>query len=74
MMEPQRRRQLPIFPVASMSKPIGSTIVTALVSAGLADWDDRVADLHPSFEMSDPWVTHEEPVSRLHSAGNTAMD
>jgi CubicO group peptidase (beta-lactamase class C family) len=48
-----------VFPIASMSKPVGSTVVAALVSAGLADWDDRVADLIPGFELSDPWVTHE---------------
>jgi CubicO group peptidase (beta-lactamase class C family) len=48
-----------VFPIASMSKPIGSTVVAALVSEGLADWDDRVADLLPGFELSDPWVTHE---------------
>lgn len=48
-----------VFPIASMSKPVGSTVVAALVDAGLADWDDRVADLIPGFEMSDPWVTHE---------------
>ncbi len=48
-----------IFPIASMSKSVGSTVVAALVSAGLVGWDDRVADLLPGFEMSDPWVTHE---------------
>ncbi len=48
-----------IFPIASMSKPIGSTVVAALVSAGLVAWDDRVAELLPGFELSDPWATHE---------------
>lgn len=48
-----------VFPLASMSKPITSTIVAALVSEGLVDWDDRVADLYPGFAMSEPWVTHE---------------
>ncbi|MGH2616899.1 MAG: serine hydrolase [Thermomicrobiales bacterium] len=48
-----------IFPLASMSKPITSTIVAALVSEKLVDWDDRVADLNPGFEMYDPWVTRE---------------
>jgi CubicO group peptidase (beta-lactamase class C family) len=48
-----------VFPVASMSKPIGSTVVAALVSHGLVAWDDRVAELIPGFAMSDPWVTHE---------------
>ena len=48
-----------VFPIASMSKPVSSTVVAALVSEGLAGWDDRVTDLLPGFEMSDPWVTHE---------------
>jgi CubicO group peptidase (beta-lactamase class C family) len=48
-----------VFPIASMSKPVSSTVVAALVSEGLVDWDDRVAELLPGFEMSDPWVTHE---------------
>jgi CubicO group peptidase (beta-lactamase class C family) len=46
-----------VFQVASLSKPIGSTVVAALIGDGLITWDSRISDLDPTFEMYDPWVT-----------------
>ncbi|HZA66621.1 MAG TPA: serine hydrolase, partial [Geminicoccaceae bacterium] len=48
-----------VFQLASVSKPIGSTIVAALVGDGKITWDSRISDLDPGFEMYDPWVTRE---------------
>src|SRR5262249_49330394 len=45
------------FQLASVSKPITSTILAILVSLGLIDWDDRVIDHDPDFSLYDPWVT-----------------
>jgi len=46
-----------VFQLASLSKPIASTIVAALVSDNEVNWDDRIVDLDPGFELSDPTVT-----------------
>jgi CubicO group peptidase (beta-lactamase class C family) len=48
-----------VFQVASMSKPIASTVLAALVGEGRIDWDDRVIDHDPGFRMYDPFVTRE---------------
>jgi CubicO group peptidase (beta-lactamase class C family) len=48
-----------VFQVASMSKPITSTILATLVGDGQIDWDDRVIDHDPGFRMFDPYVTRE---------------
>jgi CubicO group peptidase (beta-lactamase class C family) len=46
-----------VFQLASVSKPIASTVVAALVGEGVVDWDDRIVDHDPGFAMYDPWVT-----------------
>lgn len=46
-----------VFQIASMSKPIASTILARLVGEKVVAWDDRVMDLNPSFHMHDAWVT-----------------
>ena len=48
-----------VFQLASVSKPISSTIVAALIGAGKISWDSKITDLDPSFAMYDPWVTRE---------------
>ena len=46
-----------IFQIASMSKPIASTVLAALAGEKAITWDDRIIDLDPGFRMYDPWVT-----------------
>jgi CubicO group peptidase (beta-lactamase class C family) len=48
-----------VFQLASLSKPIGSTVVAELVGEGKISWDSKINDLDPDFAMYDPWVTHE---------------
>src|ERR1700732_847334 len=48
-----------VFQLASLSKPIGSTVVAELVSEGKISWDSRISDLDPDFAMYDPWVTRQ---------------
>jgi CubicO group peptidase (beta-lactamase class C family) len=48
-----------VFEVASVSKPITSTILASLVAEGKIGWDDRIADLDPSFRLSSPDTTRE---------------
>ena len=48
-----------VFQVASVSKPITSTILAALVGQRLIAWDDRIIDHDPGFRLYDPFVTRE---------------
>ncbi|HEX5940584.1 MAG TPA: serine hydrolase [Dehalococcoidia bacterium] len=46
-----------VFQLASVSKPLGSTVVAGLVGDRVVKWDDRVIDHDPGFQMHDPAVT-----------------
>lgn len=48
-----------VFQIASASKPVGATVVAALVGEKKITWDSRISDLDPGFAMHDPWVTRE---------------
>jgi CubicO group peptidase (beta-lactamase class C family) len=48
-----------VFEVASLSKPITSTILASLVGQGKVQWDDRVADLDPDFQLSSTETTRQ---------------
>jgi len=48
-----------VFEIASFSKPIASTIVASLVGQGKVGWDDRIADLEPGFQLSNPETTRQ---------------
>ncbi len=48
-----------IFQLASLSKPLASTVVASIVGDGLVDWDTRIIDHLPEFAMYDLWVTSE---------------
>ncbi len=68
-----------VFQLASLSKPISSTVVAALVSDGLVTWDGRIADLDPGFQLHDAYPTAQVTVRDLfnhHSglSGNAGND
>jgi CubicO group peptidase (beta-lactamase class C family) len=48
-----------VFQLASVSKPIASTIVAGVVGAGRASWDDPIIRHDPDFLMADPPVTRD---------------
>lgn len=56
-----------VFQLASVSKPIASTIVAAIVGRGLIGWNDPVRRHIPSFALSDPYVTANATVADLLS-------
>jgi CubicO group peptidase (beta-lactamase class C family) len=60
-----------VFQLASMSKPISSTVVAALVSDGVVGWDSRVSDLAPQYQLHDAYPTAEVTVRDLfnHRSG-----
>ena len=55
------------FQLASVSKPIGSTVVAELVGEGKITWDSKLSALDPTFEMFDPWVTREITVRDMYA-------
>jgi CubicO group peptidase (beta-lactamase class C family) len=48
-----------VFQLASLSKPIASTVVSAVVADGLVEWDDPIIKHLPDFQLSDRFVTHQ---------------
>ena len=54
-----------VFEIASVSKPIASTIVASLVGTGDVGWDDRIAKLDPEFALSDKDATAQVTVRDL---------
>src|SRR5438552_9029629 len=56
-----------VFQLASLSKPIGSTVVAELVGEGKITWDSKLSALDPTFEMFDPWVTRQITVRDMYA-------
>jgi CubicO group peptidase (beta-lactamase class C family) len=48
-----------VFQIASLSKPLASTVVAAVAGDGALRWDDPVVQHDPGFEMYDSWVTRQ---------------
>jgi CubicO group peptidase (beta-lactamase class C family) len=46
-----------VFQVASVSKPVASTVVAGVVGSKTIAWDDPVIKYDPSFALKDPYVT-----------------
>jgi CubicO group peptidase (beta-lactamase class C family)/pimeloyl-ACP methyl ester carboxylesterase len=56
-----------VFQLASLSKPIGSTVVAELVGEGKITWDSKLNGLDPTFAMFDPWVTREITIRDMYA-------
>jgi CubicO group peptidase (beta-lactamase class C family) len=56
-----------VFQLASLSKPIGSTVVAELVGEGKITWDSKLSVLDPAFTMFDPWVTREITIRDMYA-------
>ncbi|MBV9674612.1 MAG: serine hydrolase [Verrucomicrobia bacterium] len=56
-----------VFQLASLSKPVGSTVVAELVGEGKISWDSKISDLDPDFAMYDPWATREITIRDFYS-------
>jgi CubicO group peptidase (beta-lactamase class C family) len=48
-----------VFQIGSVTKAFLTTTMAIMVDRGKLKWDDRVVDLHPAFQLEDPWVTRE---------------
>ncbi|WP_267241203.1 serine hydrolase [Streptomyces sp. PR69] len=60
-----------VFQLASVSKPLASTVVAGAVggAGGAAEvaWDDPVAEHDPGFALRDPWVSEHVTIADLFS-------
>lgn len=56
-----------LFQLASMSKPIGSTVIARLVGEGRVEWDDPIVKYTPDFTLADPWVTQHVTIADMYS-------
>lgn len=56
-----------VFLLASVSKPIASTVVAKLVGDGVVKWDDPAKEHNPVFALSDAYVTEHATIADLLS-------
>jgi CubicO group peptidase (beta-lactamase class C family) len=56
-----------VFQLASVSKPIASTVVAAAVGEKTVGWDDPVVKHDPGFALKDPWVSRRVTLADLFS-------
>jgi CubicO group peptidase (beta-lactamase class C family) len=68
-----------VFQLASLSKPISSTVVASLVSDGPVGWDSRISDLDPAFKLNEAYPTEQVTVTDLFAhrsglSGNAGND
>jgi len=56
-----------VFQLASMSKPIGATVVAGLVGEGLAAWDAPIRRYDPGFTLGDAYVSANVTIGDLYA-------
>lgn len=60
-----------LYAIASISKAFTTSALAMLVDEGKLNWDDKVVDYLPYFELYDPWVTEHMTIEDLltHRSG-----
>lgn len=60
-----------VFQLASVSKSLAATVVSAVVGKGTVAWESRMADVHPGFALRDAWPTQNVSLADLfaHRSG-----
>ncbi|HYX48589.1 MAG TPA: serine hydrolase domain-containing protein, partial [Ktedonobacteraceae bacterium] len=56
-----------VFQIASLSKPIASTVVAGVVGDKLVSWDDPIIKHDPGFQMDNPYVTQKVTIRDMFS-------
>ncbi|MEI8081126.1 MAG: serine hydrolase [Actinomycetes bacterium] len=56
-----------VFQLASLSKPVGSSVVASVVGGGSVSWDDPITKYLPAFALKDPWVSRNVTVADMYS-------
>ncbi len=55
------------FQLASLSKSIGASVISAQVTKGTIAWDDRIVEHLPYFQLADPYVTAHVSYADMYS-------
>lgn len=65
-----------LFGIASCSKAFTAACIAILVERGELNWDDKVIDHYPGFQLYDPYITRELMIKDLlcHRAGYQTFD
>jgi len=63
----QRVDQDTVFQLASVSKPLGATVIARLVGQGLIDWNTPVIRYLPGFKLSNPDTSREVTLGDFYS-------
>lgn len=60
-----------VFQLASLSKPISATVVAALVSDNVVEWDSAIAAIDPDFQLKEAYPSQQVTVRDLfnHRSG-----
>lgn len=56
-----------VFQLASVSKPLGATVIARAVHQGTVAWDDPIVKHLPGFALSDPYVTQHLTIEDLYA-------
>jgi CubicO group peptidase (beta-lactamase class C family) len=56
-----------VFQLASLSKPLASTVIAGVVGDGVIQWDDPVISANAAFSLNDPYVTEHASFADLLS-------
>lgn len=56
-----------VFLLASLSKPVGATVVATQVDAGRVRWDSPVREFMPSFDLGDLWISDHVTIGDLYA-------
>jgi len=66
--------QKTIFQIASLSKPMSSTVVAAAVDRKLVQWNDPVAKYNVGLRLSQPWLSNNVTIADLMSHRSGLLD
>ena len=56
-----------VFSLASLSKPVSSSVVASAVGDGVIAWDDPIVEHNPDLQLADPWVTEHVTFEDLYA-------
>lgn len=56
-----------VFQLASVSKPIGASVVAAAIGRGIATWDDPMQKYLPWFELADSYVSSHVTIGDMYA-------
>ncbi len=56
-----------VFQIASLSKPVGATVLARQVSRQWVNWDTRMTQIEPGFALADPLVTQDVTLGDLYA-------